>query len=157
MDLAVGGSVLPLALLLRSCGSKTNPSLLSTDPIPCDKPGNRISNLFWVFVNWQLTQKRVTGRDPGCALESVKRWGFEGQGPACHLLYWDTVGSKPERGVRCDSHKPQAVERFAFLLLDDNLCLLGLGSMSACSAILAVLGCQNCTSLPYLAKVLLNR
>ena len=150
LDLPVGSSVLPLALLLRSCGSKTNPSLLSTDPIPCDKPGNRISNLFWVFVNWQLTQKRVTGRDPGCALESVKQWGFEGQGPVCHLLYWDTVGSRLEIGVRCDSHTPQKVERFAFLLLGaalDKSSLLGSGNMLVRPAILAVLGCQNCTSL----------
>ena len=102
----------------------------------------------------------MTEQDPGCALESVKRWGFEGQGPACHLLYWDTVESKLERGVRCDSHKPQPVEHFAFLLSDaalENLGLLSLASMLACSATLAVLGCQNCMNLPYLAKALLNR
>ena len=152
MDLAVGGSVLPLALLLCSCRSKTNPSLLSTYPVPGDKPGNRISNLFRVFGKWQLTQKRVTGRDPGCALESVKRWGFEGQGPVCHLLYWDTVGSKLERGVRWNSHKPQEVERFAFLLLGaalDRSSLLGSENTLVHSAILAVLGCQNRTSLPH--------
>ena len=112
------------------------------------------------FSSRQLTQKRVTEQDPGCALESVKRWGFEGQGPACHLLYWDTVVSKLETGERCDSHKPQPVEHSAFLLLDaafDKLCLLGLESILAYSAIHAVLGCQNCMILPYLAKVLLNR
>ena len=102
----------------------------------------------------------MTEQDPGCALESVKRWGFEGQGPACHLLYWDTVVSKLETGEHCDSHKPQPVEHSAFLLLDaafDKLCLLGLESILAYSAIHAVLGCQNCMILPYLAKVLLNR
>ena len=112
------------------------------------------------FSSWQLTQRRVTEQDPGCALESVKRWGFEGQGPACHLLYWDTVVSKLETGEHCDSHKPQPVEHSAFLLLDaafDKLCLLGLESILAYSAIHAVLGCQNCMILPYLAKVLLNR
>ena len=46
LDLSIGCSVLPLSLLLGSCRSKTDPGLLSTDPVPSDKPGRKISKMF---------------------------------------------------------------------------------------------------------------
>ena len=98
----------------------------------------------------------MTGRDPDCALEFVRRWGLGGRGLVGRLLYLDTGGNKRERGARCDSHKIQAVVRSVFSLGHawDMLSLLDEGSSLVHPAIL---GCLECKSLAPLVKVLLNK
>lgn len=154
VHLAVGGRVLPLALLLGSRRPKTDPRFLAANTVRCYKPGdNFFPSGFWF---WQLTQRRVTGRDPDCALEFVRRWGLGGRGLVGHLLYLDTGGNKLERGARCDSHKIQAVAHsvFSLGLAWDMLSLLDEGSSLVHPAIL---GCLECKSLAPLVKVLLNK